>query len=105
MAGGEKGKVQVTGGTSFKPVWAQDAEMPSATFADQLQITRIGDVYHLTFGQMQIVLGQLLDSSTGKAPIVPTTRVIVSRGAMERMAALFVGILEKSKEQDAEESK
>jgi hypothetical protein len=75
------------GGRPIKAVWGE-APNVRPVFADQLQVTRVGDVYHLAFGQVQP--GSVSAQETGgKALIEPVLRVVASQEALARMADLL----------------
>jgi hypothetical protein len=78
------------GGYPVHPVWVEAQEL-KPIFADQLQVTRIGDVFHLTFGQVLVGLGH--KEEPGSTPgIEPVVRVVISREALARMADLLTKV-------------
>jgi hypothetical protein len=89
MAGEEKVAAAggFRGGRPINAVWVE-APAVKPVFADQLQVTRIGDVYHLAFGQ--VLPGSAHKAEPGdEALIEPVFRVVASQEALARMAELL----------------
>ena len=89
MAGEQKaaGAGAFPGAFSVQAVWIGAPEV-KPIFADQMQVTRVGDVYHLTFGQIQVGAGIKKEHGTQTA-IEPVVRLVVSEDAMHRISALI----------------
>jgi hypothetical protein len=99
MAGEEKrGETVVRQeGRGVRPFWP-DISHVKPIFADQLQITRVGDVYHLTFGQVQI--GDALKEGQ-RAAVEPVVRVVASKEAVSRMINLLENVRKDWVKEDA----
>jgi len=74
--------------TPLRPVWSSEGEIPEPLYADQLHVLRVGDAFHLTFGQVTVPIGVQPEPGS-PTKVRQVARLVIAKEAFHQMADLF----------------